>query len=131
MDPLDMTGKVVLVTGGTRGVGKGIAAAFTGAGAEVVVCGRNPPESADDRNDRNPGFLACDVRQPEQVEALVDEIVERWGRLDVAVNNAGGAPYADAATASPRFSTAIVTLNLLAPLFVAQRANATMQDQPD
>jgi NAD(P)-dependent dehydrogenase (short-subunit alcohol dehydrogenase family) len=55
--------------------------------------------------------------------------VERFGRLDVLVNNAGGSPFADAATASSRFSSAIVALNLLAPLYLAQRANAVMQEQ--
>jgi NAD(P)-dependent dehydrogenase (short-subunit alcohol dehydrogenase family) len=54
---------------------------------------------------------------------------ERYGSLDVLVNNAGGSPFADAATASPRFSAAIVTLNLLAPLYLAQAANAVMQQQ--
>jgi NAD(P)-dependent dehydrogenase (short-subunit alcohol dehydrogenase family) len=126
MDRLDMTGKVVLVTGGTRGLGKGIAATFVDAGASVVVCGRTEP------TDAGPGeFIPCDVRDPDQVASLVDGIVSRWGRLDVAVNNAGGAPYAEAATASPRFSTAVITLNLLAPLFVAQRANAVMQGQDE
>ncbi len=125
MDPLDMAGRVVLVTGGAKGVGKGIATAFSGAGSHVVVCGRTPPDEPEHE------FIACDVRQPDQVNELIDGIVARHGRLDVAVNNAGGAPYAEAATASPRFSTAIVTLNLLAPLFVAQRANQVMQGQDD
>jgi NAD(P)-dependent dehydrogenase (short-subunit alcohol dehydrogenase family) len=53
------------------------------------------------------------------------------GRLDVVVNNAGGSPMLDAATASPRLSTRIVELNLLAPLHISQRANAIMQGQPE
>jgi NAD(P)-dependent dehydrogenase (short-subunit alcohol dehydrogenase family) len=61
----------------------------------------------------------------------VSSIVARYGRLDVAVNNAGGAPSTPAATASPRFSTGIITLNLIGPLYVAQRANAVMQEQPE
>ncbi len=57
----------------------------------------------------------------------MDATVDTYGRIDVVINNAGGAPAADAATASPRFSESIVRLNLLAPLHVAQRANHHMQ----
>jgi len=123
-NPLDCTGRVVLVTGGTKGVGRGIGHAFAAEGAEVVVCGRSEPEG-----EIAGTYLACDVRDAEQVSGLVGEIVRRFGRLDVAINNAGGAPVADAATASPRFSEAIVKLNLLAPLHVAQAANRVMQEQ--
>ena len=122
---VDLTGRVVLVTGGTRGVGRGIAARFTDVGATVVVCGRNEPEDA------APGaaFLTCDVRDADQVDALVSVIVEQHGRLDVVVNNAGGSPPAEAATASPRFTQRIIELNLLAPLYVSQAANRAMQQQ--
>jgi NAD(P)-dependent dehydrogenase (short-subunit alcohol dehydrogenase family) len=121
-----MTGRVVIVTGGTRGVGRGIAARFLEAGADVVVCGRKEPEALPGRAVL---FVAADVREPEQVERVVDFARSRFGRLDVLVNNAGGSPDADAATASPRFSESIIRLNLLAPLHFAQRANAVMQGQ--
>jgi NAD(P)-dependent dehydrogenase (short-subunit alcohol dehydrogenase family) len=126
-DALDFTGQVVLVTGGTRGIGRGIAARFAAAGAQVVTCGRRPPDAASD----NPAFVACDVRDPDQVDELVVAITERFGRLDVAVNNAGGGPTADAATASPRFTEAVIRLNLLAPMHVSQAANRVMQGQPE
>lgn len=136
LGPLDHTGRVVLVTGGTKGIGRGIAARYAAAGAAVVVCGRTAPESATAHDERAgrpaagpPVFMACDVRDPDQVSALVDGIVERFGRLDVVVNNAGGAPWADSATASPRFNERIVALNLIAPFTVAQAANRVMQTQ--
>jgi NAD(P)-dependent dehydrogenase (short-subunit alcohol dehydrogenase family) len=72
---------------------------------------------------------ACDVRDEEQVRLLVEGIVADHGRLDVLVNNAGGAPRSDAATASPRLHAKIIELNLGAPLLVAQLANAAMQRQ--
>lgn len=126
-DPLDFTGSVVLVTGGTRGVGRGIVASFAGRGATVVTCARTlPPPAGPIAGVR---YEQCDVRVPEQVEALVAAVLERHGRLDVVVNNAGGSPPADSATASPRFSESVVRLNLLAPLGVAQAANRVMQSQ--
>ncbi|WAL67590.1 SDR family oxidoreductase [Amycolatopsis cynarae] len=122
---LRLADAVVLITGGMRGVGAGITHAFLAAGAKVVTCGRTEPENS------LPGaeFLRCDVREPEQVAHLVAEVAARHGRLDVLVNNAGGAPYAEAAKASARFHSKIVELNLLAPLIVACEANAVMQGQ--
>jgi NAD(P)-dependent dehydrogenase (short-subunit alcohol dehydrogenase family) len=122
----DFSGRVVLVTGGAKGIGRVIVDQFAGAGATVVACGRNEPDDL-------PGasFITCDVRDPEQVDTMVARIVDEHGQLDVAVNNAGGSPSAEAATASPRFSEAIIRLNLLAPLHVAQAANRVMQEQLD
>lgn len=121
---LGLSGKVVLVTGGVRGVGVGISAVFARQGATVVTCARHAVEGLPYE------FVACDIRDPESVGSLIDGIVERHGRLDVLVNNAGGAPHALAADASPRFHQKIVELNLLAPLLVSQCANAVMQTQP-
>jgi len=124
---LDCTGSVVLVTGGTRGIGAGIAAAFLEAGAEVVVCSRHAPEVLPAADGRRASFVETDVRDADSVGRLVDTVVERGGRLDVVVNNAGGSPAADAADASPGFSAAVIALNLTAPLLVAKAANAVMQ----
>ena len=89
-----------------------------------MICGRKAAESPY-------RFVACDVRQPDEVAALVEDVVARSGHLDVVVNNAGGSPYADAATMSPKLAERVVALNLLAPFYVAQAANAIMQGQPD
>jgi NAD(P)-dependent dehydrogenase (short-subunit alcohol dehydrogenase family) len=130
-DPLDLSGKAVIVTGGCRGVGRGIATRFLEAGADVVICCRHEPDEAPAANGRTAAFVEADVRDADQIERVVAFTTERLGRLDVLVNNAGGSPPADSATAPPKFSTAIITLNLIAPLLFAQRANAVMQDQPE
>ena len=122
---LDLEGRVVLVTGGVRGVGAGISQVFAGQGAHVVTCARRPVDGSPHE------FHSCDVRDPDAVAALIEAIVASHGRLDVVVNNAGGSPYALAADASPRFNQKIIELNLLGMLHVSQAANAVMQHQSD
>ncbi|MFC7516800.1 SDR family oxidoreductase [Herbaspirillum sp. GCM10030257] len=124
-------GKVVLVTGGTRGIGKAIAEMFLANGAQVIICGRRAPEQPLHRDGREAVFMQTDVRDTEQVKQLIERIAAQFGRLDVVVNNAGGSPPVLAADASPRFHESIIRLNLLAPLDLAQRANALMQTQSD
>jgi len=131
MISIDLAGRVAIVTGGTRGVGRGITQRFLEAGADVVVCGRKQPEELPEADGRRAVFVAADVREPEGAASVVDFAHERFGRVDALVNNAGGAPAADAATASPRFSESIIRLNLLAALHVSQRANAVMQAQDE
>ncbi|MFD4293456.1 SDR family oxidoreductase [Rhodococcus sp. NPDC058505] len=126
---LGLSGSVVLVTGGVRGVGAGISRTFLRAGATVVTCARRPADDPIEVDGRGVEFVACDVRDPEQVQAMIDGIVARHGRLDTVVNNAGGAPFALAADAGPKFHSKIVELNLLAPLLISQAANAVMQQQ--
>ena len=122
---VDLSGRVAIVTGGTKGLGRGIADAFRGAGAHVMVCARNAPETPNDH------FVAADLRDPEGAASVVAAAVAEWGRLDVVVNNAGGAPPSPAADASPNFVNKVIALNLLAPLYVAQAAYRVMVDQPE
>ena len=90
---IDLTGQVALVTGGTKGLGRSIAQALAGAGAKVVVCARNAPDAAMPDAE----FEPADVRDPDAVNALMEAIVARHGRIDVVVNNAGGSPAVAAA----------------------------------
>jgi NAD(P)-dependent dehydrogenase (short-subunit alcohol dehydrogenase family) len=133
MRAADFAGQGVVVTGGTKGIGAGIARGFLQAGAQVLVCGRTEPADAARRpaaDGRTAAFVRADGRDPDQVERLMHAAVDLFGRVDVVVSNAGGAPPADAATASPRFHAKVIELNLIAPLQVAQSANAVMQGQP-
>lgn len=128
---IDLSGRVVLVTGGVRGVGAGVSRVLLDAGATVVACARRPADVAIESAGHVAEYLPCDIRDADAVQTMVDTIVERHGRLDYLVNNAGGAPFALAAQASKNFHAKIVELNLLAPLLVSQVANAVMQTQPD
>lgn len=119
-----LQGRVVLVTGGVRGVGAGISRVFADQGATVVTCARRPVEGLPY------DFRSCDIRDDEAVKEMIDGILADHGRLDVAVNNAGGSPYVLAAEASAKFSRRIVELNLLGALSVSTHANAVMQAQP-
>jgi NAD(P)-dependent dehydrogenase (short-subunit alcohol dehydrogenase family) len=111
---MELKGRVAVVTGGTRGVGAGIARAFVRAGAEVVVCARRAPEVALPEVE----FVSLDVRDG----AAVREFFAGLPRLDVLVNNAGGGPYRLLADAEAERHARVVELNLLAPLTVSLAA---------
>ncbi len=124
-----MSGRSVLVTGGARGLGRAITEAFLARGADVATCGRTEPEQLPSSGDRTASFRVADVRDPDAVADLVEHTVAQLGHLDVVVNNAGGGPPAFVSGTSPRLHASIIALNLVAPLFVAQRANDVMQAQ--
>ena len=132
----------VIVTGGTKGIGAGIARGFLRSGARVLVCARHEPADGaappaalpaarPAAGGRTAQFTRADVRDPEQARQLIATALDLFGGVDVVVSNAGGSPPAPAATASPRFHARIIELNLIAPLHVAQAANEVMQAQPD
>ena len=90
----ELKGKVAIVTGGTSGIGRDTAVLFAKAGANVVVAGRRELEGTETveliRSAGGDGFfVSADVSQAAEVEALVARTVEKFGRLDVAFNNAG------------------------------------------
>lgn len=94
MNNVKLNGKVALVTGGTSGIGKATAMAFTRAGAKVVLTGRREKEGAQvvaeiKKLGRDAAFVRADVAKDADVKAMVDFTVDKYGRLDVAFNNAG------------------------------------------
>src|SRR5262249_12973152 len=101
---VELAKRVAVVTGGTKGIGRAIAERLLAAGAEVIVCARQEPARPLRGGEREALYVSADVRDVEQIDRVVATARERFGRLDLLVNNAGGSPPADAATASPRFS---------------------------
>ena len=88
---LDLSGKIALVTGGTRGIGHDICLAFARAGAQVALCSRDGDKAAQVARELGGGArgYACDVGVASQVEALAKAVEKDHGRIDVLVNNAG------------------------------------------
>lgn len=84
-----LSGKVAIVTGGSTGIGRAIAAEYVEQGATVVICGRTESTGNETAEEIGCEFRQCDVREYEQVEALVEGVVDEYGQLDVMVNNAG------------------------------------------
>lgn len=128
-NPLDFTGRVAIVTGGTKNLGRAIATSFLEAGADVVVCARNAPDEPVSAAGRDALFVPCDVRDAEQVQAVVAAANDAYGRIDVLVNNAGGAPPVASAEASQRFNERVLALNLLAPMTFSAAVHQTMAAQ--
>ncbi len=112
LDRFRLDDKVAVVTGGGRGIGRAIALAYADAGADVVVCARSQDQIDDtlreiEARGRQGLAISCDVTKHGQLEALVEATMQKFGRIDVLVNNAGGWPPKDALhTSEKEFETA-------------------------
>ncbi|HEY9370702.1 SDR family oxidoreductase [Streptomyces sp.] len=113
---MELDGRVAVVTGGTRGVGAGIARAFLRAGARVVVCARRPPDAPLEEAGRQAEFRPLDLRDERAVRDFFAGVAEAYGRLDVLVNNAGGTPYRLLGEGDAERHARVLGLNLIAPL---------------
>jgi NAD(P)-dependent dehydrogenase (short-subunit alcohol dehydrogenase family) len=124
------TARVAIVTGGTRGIGFGIATALAAEGWSLAVCGvREEADAADALAALRAGgaeviYARCDVASREDRERLVDVVAARFGGLDALVNNAGRAPRvrADLLEASEESFEELLRTNLQGPYFLTQRA---------
>ena len=119
----ELEGKVCLVTGGAGHIGRAICEALLSQGAEVIALGRREPAMPIAYNEKVATFLSADIRDAATSQAVIDTIEERYGRLDILINNAGGGPPVAAADASPDLTQKIVALNLLAPIVLSQQAH--------
>ncbi|MEU1670635.1 SDR family oxidoreductase [Streptomyces roseifaciens] len=123
--------RTVVVTGGTRGVGAGIARAFLRTGAHVVVCARRPPDRPVTAAGRTARHLPADLRDPAAVTTLFDRVAREYGRLDVLVNNAGGTPFRLLDAAGAERHARVIGLNLVAPLTASLAAYPLLRARPD
>lgn len=120
----DLTGKVALVTGGTRGIGLALARGLKESGAEVVVT-----DVVERAVDAGLCFFACDLRCPEQIEATVKAVAGRYGRLDIVVNNAAIGLRRSADEMTVAEWEEVLRVNLTAPFLVCREAARVMRRQ--
>ena len=104
---VDLSGKVAAVTGGSRGIGRGIAEALLAAGAKVAINGRNQAKGeqalAEMGGGENTLFVAGDVQNQSDVEGFIDKTIQQFGQIDILINNAGGSTdYAPVAQLSDK-----------------------------
>jgi citronellol/citronellal dehydrogenase len=110
-----LDGQVAIVSGGGSGLGRAAALELAALGAQVVVCGRRAEpleETAAAAGSGRVGAVACDIREEEQVDALVDEVMERHGQIDLLLNNAGGQYLTPAEDITPKGFRTVIRLNV-------------------
>ena len=110
-------GKTIVVSGGGTGIGRAIALELAGLGAAVMLCSRSPEHLEPTRAEIAAAggaveALACNIRDPEAVQAFFGAVIERYGRIDGLVNNAGGQFVSPAENISPKGWHAVVETNL-------------------
>lgn len=133
-DPLDLTGKVAIVTGGGSGIGAATASLLAGRGATIVIAGRRAEvleAVATDIGGRGHRCLAVatDVRVDDQVAALVDIALGQFGQIDIVVNNAGGSYLFPLADIPPERWDNSYALNVRAPYLLTRLAGQNMLER--
>ncbi|MBN6189114.1 SDR family oxidoreductase [Aneurinibacillus sp. BA2021] len=131
----DLTGKTAIITGGGRGLGAQIAEGFAEAGANLVLCSRRV-ESCEEtaaRLQEETGAqcmtLACDVRNPDDVQRVVDQAIERFGRIDILVNNSGASWGAPAVDMPLEAWNKVMDINVTGTFLMAQAVGRRMIEQ--
>ncbi|MET3194778.1 SDR family oxidoreductase [Bacillus sp. OAE603] len=130
----DLTGKVAIVTGGGRGLGEQIAKGFAEAGANVVLCSRNEnacKEVSEELKSIGVEALAirCDVTNPEDVQNVVNQTKEKFGRIDILVNNSGASWGAPAEDMPLEAWHKVLNVNVTGTFIMSQAVGKIMLDQ--
>src|SRR4030088_1331373 len=134
-DPLDFTGKVILVTGSSRGIGAEMIKAFGKRGAKCVVnyvvdlAGQNKADAESVAKElKEPLVIECDVTKPEQVEAMMKQIQDRHGGLDILLNNSGIIRDRTIKKMSLEEFESIVRVNLTGTFIATQKAMSILRN---
>ena len=131
----DLKGKVSIITGGSRGIGKAIALAFGEAGAKVVVAARNVnllEEAVKEIQAMggNAFYIKCDLTRDNDIYSLIEKTTERYGRIDILVNNAGVGPWVKKSEeVTKEMWEEVIQANLLAPFLLCREAGKIMMKQ--
>src|SRR5262249_3387128 len=133
--PFSLEGRAAIVAGGGTGIGKSIAIEFARAGPDVALCSRKlehlePVVKAVRDVGKRSFAMALDVRQEEQMKAIVDRAVQEWGRLDIMVNNAGASFRAKPEDISVNGWNTVVGINLTGAFLGCKWAGRQMMQQP-
>ncbi|MCZ6676331.1 MAG: glucose 1-dehydrogenase [Candidatus Poribacteria bacterium] len=131
---LGLKDKVVIVTGASRGIGKAIALGFAAEGARMSICGRTPETleaSTNEIQSLGAEVLArpTDVTQGEDAEAFVKETLDKYGRIDVLINNVGGSRWTPTPEISDQEWHEILDLNFVSAARMSRAVIPTMQEQ--
>ena len=134
-DPLDFSGKVVLVTGSSRGIGAEMIKAFGARGAVPIVNYIADPKGENERDAqsvaqqvKNPLVIECDITNPERIEAMMKQIQERHGGLDILINNSGIIRDRSIKKMTLEEFESVVRVNLTGTFSVTQKAAAVLRD---
>ncbi len=130
---MEVQDKIVIITGASEGIGAATARAFADAGAKLVLAARTADKLAAVA-DSLPAqaetlIVLTDMTDQAQVRALIEKADERFGRIDILINNAGRAAVGSVATVNPDHYREIIELNLLGPLYAMQAVVPKMQAQ--
>jgi NAD(P)-dependent dehydrogenase (short-subunit alcohol dehydrogenase family) len=130
---MDLSGKIALVTGGSKGIGRGIAEVLIDQGVHVCISARHQSEIDSAVNQlsskgKAAGFV-CDVREHNQVKALIDFTVEELGGLDILINNAGIGVFETVAETSPEDFRAVLETNLFGVFYCCHEAIPRMKQR--
>jgi NADP-dependent 3-hydroxy acid dehydrogenase YdfG len=130
---MEVQGKVVIITGASMGIGAATARVFAEAGAKLVLAARSEDKLAAVAASLPDGaetlIVPTDMTDQAQVQALIDQAYERFGQIDIVINNAGQAAVGTVATINPDLYRQIIELNLFGPLHTMQAVVPKMQAQ--